>query len=620
MSQLAVPTTDAAVDPAFTAPHPGSPSMPRWETGILPPVPVVGWRNILAMIGPGVVMSASAIGGGEWLLGPTVTAKYGGALMWLAATSIIFQALYNIEISRYTLYCGEPIFSGKFRTLPGPWFWLAVYLVLDFSAVFSYHAASAAIPVEVILLGGQLPDHEHSTYHWWLNKGLSTAIFLLGMTPLIFGGKIFNSLRVLTSMKLVLLFSFLLVLGILYSSVSTWTEIGRGFFQVGNLPVQRGEDQNGNGQLDPGEDWDNDGHLDVVEQKLPPSIDTNGDGKPDAWETDSTGKPHKFVDLDGDGKRDGDNVENLFVEMAQRGRFPKLDFSLVALICGLAAIAGNGGLSNTPMSNYVRDQGWGMGHSVGAIPSMVGGHGIALTHVGSVFDVNEKSLPRWRGWYRYLMRDQLCIWLPACLIGVALPSMLSIEFLQRGTEAGDWNSAVLTAEGVREHVIAPPSSVLVTKLGLTPYLSGPAWGNLFWALTLLCGFLVLVTTMITTMDGLVRRWVDVFWTASPQLRAMPSDNIRYVYFAVLVTYGIWGVTMLWLNKPAQLITWATLGFNFALGFSCWHTLAINHLLLPRQLRPGILPSVGLILAGIFFWILGIVAVLDQLQKIGWVSL
>ena len=83
---------------------------------------------------------------------------------------------------------------------------------------------------------------------------------------------------------------------------------------------------------------------------------------------------------------------------------------------------------------------------------------------------------------------------------------------------------------------------------------------------------------------------------------------------------VFAVTMLWLNKPAQLITWATLGFNFALGFSAWHTLAINHLLLPRPLRPGLLPTLGLLLGGLFFWLLGIVAVLDQLQKIGWLTL
>ena len=128
-----------------------SQAMPRWTEGELIEAPRITWRTSLALIGPGLVMSASAIGGGEWLLGPEVTAKYGRALIWLAAMSIVFQALYNIEISRYTLYCGEPIFSGKFRTLPGPLFWLALYLMFDFSTVFPYLAASAVVPIEVLM-------------------------------------------------------------------------------------------------------------------------------------------------------------------------------------------------------------------------------------------------------------------------------------------------------------------------------------------------------------------------------------------------------------------------------------------------------------------------------------
>jgi hypothetical protein len=543
----------------FTAPHPGSQAMPRWTTGELIDAPKIGWRNLLALLGPGIVMGASAIGGGEWLLGPLVTAKYGGALMWLAALSISFQALYNIEISRYTLYCGEPIFSGKFRTLPGPWFWLAFYLLADFSSVFPYLAASAVIPVEVILLGGQLPDHDGNPAHWWLNKGLSTGIFLLAMVPLIFGGKIFNSLKVLMTTKLVLVFSFLLILGLLYSKPSTWGEIWGGFLQVGNVPVHAAE-----GSMD--------------------------------------------------------NVENVFVELVQRGRLPELDFTLIAFICALAAIAGNGGLSNTPMSNYVRDQGWGMGNKVGAIPSIVGGRGIALTHVGSVFEPNDESLPRWRRWYRHLLRDQLLIWLPACLIGVALPSMLSVEFLPRGTETDRWNAAVMTAEGVREHVTNPPAGVLVTEAGLTPWLAGKAWGNIFWALTLLCGFLVLSTTLVSTIDGIIRRWVDVFWTASPHLRQVDPRNIKYVYFACLVGYGSFGITMLWLNEPAALIKWATLGYNFALGFSCWHALVLNRVLLPRALRPSLFPTIGLAIGGAFFWTLGTVTLLNALREAGWVKL
>jgi hypothetical protein len=552
----------------FEAPHPGSPAMPRWTEGELIDAPRITWRGSLALIGPGLVMSASAIGGGEWLLGPEVTAKYGGALLWLAALSILFQALYNIEISRYTLYCGEPIFSGKFRTLPGPLFWLVIYLLFDFSTVFPYLAASAVVPVEVLILGGEIPDHDNVPYHWWLNKVLATGIFLLALVPLIFGGKIFNSLKVVMSAKLVLVFGFLLVLGIFFSRPAAWTEIWSGFFKFGNVPAL--------------------------------TRDVNGKRA-----TEQPKIPH---------------VENVFVEVTQRGRLPLLDFSLIASIAALAAIAGNGGLSNTPVSNYARDQGWGMGDKVGAIPSIVGGRGIALTHTGCVFEPNDKSLPRWRRWYRHLVRDQLLIWAPACLIGLALPSLLSVEFLPRGTSTNGWNAAVMTAGGVRDQVTNPPPGTLVSEAGLTSILAGPQWGQVFWALTLLCGFLVLSTTLVSTIDGIIRRWVDVFWISSRRLREVDPHNIKYVYFGVLICYSIFGIIMLWFFNPQELIRWATLGYNFAIGFSCWHTLALNRILLPKPLRPGLVPTVSLVIGGIFFWILGIVTLLEKLRSVGLIEL
>src|SRR5688500_3000328 len=138
-----VMTAEPATPEEFVAPHPGSKEMPRWDTGNLIDAPRFTWRNWAAMIGPGLVMGGSAIGGGEWLTGPLVTARYGGALLWLATLSILGQVIYNIEISRYTLYCGEPIFTGKFRTLPGPRFWLITYILLDFGSLFPYLAASA---------------------------------------------------------------------------------------------------------------------------------------------------------------------------------------------------------------------------------------------------------------------------------------------------------------------------------------------------------------------------------------------------------------------------------------------------------------------------------------------
>jgi len=49
-----------------------------WQTAELPPPPAFGWRNWTALIGPGLLLVGSNIGGGEWLFGPIITARYGG--------------------------------------------------------------------------------------------------------------------------------------------------------------------------------------------------------------------------------------------------------------------------------------------------------------------------------------------------------------------------------------------------------------------------------------------------------------------------------------------------------------------------------------------------------------
>src|SRR5687768_15408455 len=127
--------------------------MPPWTRAELPEAPRFTWRNWVGLIGPGLLMGGASIGGGEWLLGPSVTAKYGAGLLWLATLSIVGQVFYNLEVSRYTLATGEPIFTGKFRTMPGPMFWVIAYLLLDVGSIFPYLASNAAIPVLTSVLG-----------------------------------------------------------------------------------------------------------------------------------------------------------------------------------------------------------------------------------------------------------------------------------------------------------------------------------------------------------------------------------------------------------------------------------------------------------------------------------
>jgi hypothetical protein len=586
----------AETKPASLAPWPGSHAMPRWSMGELSDAPTFHWRNALAMIGPGLVMGAAAIGGGEWLAGPEVTAKYGGSLLWIGTVSILFQVIYNIEISRYTLYCGEPIFSGKFRLLPHPIFWVIVYLMLDWGSIFPYLALNAAVPLEAIIQG-EIPKYEGTSavalQAQFMHKLTATGLYLLVLIPLIFGGKIYNSLKLVMSFKLVAVVSFLLFLGIFFSRPATWGEIFSGLFKIGTVPILRGEDKNGNGILDPGEDFDGDGHLDVDETLAQP------------WEMDDSGKEIRWRDVDGDGKRDGYNTENIFGVMLTEGRLPVLNLSLIAALGSLAAIAGNGGLTNAPISNFTRDQGWGMGSKVGAIPSVVGGHGISLSHEGCVFDVNQETLPRWRRWYRHVLRDQVCVWMVACLIGVSLPSILSVEFLPRGTEASKWAGAAMTAEGVQKRVTEPVPGTLAYHKSIRSYIAGPRMGAFLWGATLFCGFLVMITSHTTTTDGFVRRWVDVFWTASPQLRKLPGTAVKYVYFGVLVVCAICGLTIIWVApEPGLIFKISTTFYNFAFSVSAWHTLVANCVLLPKELRPNWGIRIMLVLAGIYFGVLG----------------
>ena len=536
---------DAAVQTLEHQPAPpqlGSLEMPPWSRAELPDAPRFTWRNWVGLLGPGLLMGGASIGGGEWLLGPNVTARYGAGLLWLATLSIVFQVFYNLEVSRYALYTGEPIFTGKFRTMPGPRFWVVAYLFLDAGSVFPYLAANAATPLLASILGHvpgpadtlRLFGSSVVLNQTQMIRGTGICLFLLCLVPLIFGGKIYNSIKAVLSAKVVIVLAFLLFLAVTQTDWATWSTIISGFFQFGTVPT---------GEV---------------------------------------------------------TTDNLFVAAAQGRELPRIDFTHVATLAAFASIAGSGGLTNAVISNYTRDQGWGMGRHVGAIPSIVGGTAIALSHTGAVFDVNAQTLPRWRRWLGHVRRDQLVIWMPACFVGLALPAMLSVHFLKPGTVTSDWTAAAMTADGVRDHVARD---------------WGAAWGLPMWYAVIPCGLLVLLPTACQTADGIIRRWVDVLWTASPRLREVETHRIKQIYFRVLLGYAAFGVVTLSLShSPGTVVKIATNIYNSALGFSFFHTLAVNTILLPRELRPGWFTRAGMLLGGTFFLALAIVSLIQTVRQ------
>jgi hypothetical protein len=298
---------------------------------------------------------------------------------------------------------------------------------------------------------------------------------------------------------------------------------------------------------------------------------------------------------------EGGGVRNVFVSLFTGEGWPRVDGAVVASLAAYAAIAGIGGLKNTTISSYTREQGWGMGAQVGAISSMFGGVSLQLSHVGKVFDVDERSLPRWRRWMRHVTREQLAVWMTGSLVGVALPALLSVQFLYlaNAPPGNPWDMAARSAEGVQRVV-------------------GGGLGTFYWYLLMACAILIFVPNTVADADGTVRRWVDLAWTAVPRLRGWDPRRIRNLYFWTLVGYVALGVgVLLFLPRPQGLTEIYGCVANFAIGFSAWHVLAVNLTKLPRELRPGLFSRAALLLSGAYFMMLSAVTLHYTLKNLGW---
>ncbi len=476
-------------------------TFPAWGEEELAEAPVFRWRRWTMLIGPGLLMVGSNIGGGEWLFGPLVTAQYGGRVMWLATLAITMQVFYNLAVMRYALYCGEPIFVGYFRTRPGARFWTAFYIINDLGGLWPYLSSNAAVPLAAVILG-RLPGAQDDA----LVRGLGYAIFLSAFVPLIFGGKVYNALERVMVAKLILVLGYLGFVALAFVGWRTWWEIGSGLFQFGSLPE---------GEFN--------------------------------WAT----------------------------------------------LAAFAAVAGAGGLTNSAFSNYARDKGWGMGSKVGALPSAVGGRTIKLSHTGKVFAITPETLARWRGWLHHIRRDQLLLWAPGCVLGMALPAMFSYQYIR----------GVAHVEG---HAVA----------AMTASAMAGAHGRIFWFLTLLCGFLIMAPTQVGQLDNISRRWTDVLWTGSARLSHLEGNQVKYVYYTILALYALWGLVALRLTpNPLVLAMASGVLMNFALGFSALHTLYVNLALLPKELRPGWALRLGLVACAVFYIGISAIAFNQQWPKV-----
>ncbi|MBM3834747.1 MAG: hypothetical protein FJ403_16040 [Verrucomicrobia bacterium] len=207
-------------------------ALPYWKVDELPAPPAFGFRNVLKVIGPGAIMAATSIGGGEWLVGPAAAVKYSSAIFLIATVAIALQVVFNLEAIRYTLYTGEPIYGGIMRLKPGPKFWAGFYSVIGFLQLGWPALAGTAAAALLSAFLGRLPGMDDRQMQNLITMGLLVMVVVI----LSFGGTIERMLERFAWIMLALVFTFLVVINVAYVPIGHWGTTLKGFFQLSGIP------------------------------------------------------------------------------------------------------------------------------------------------------------------------------------------------------------------------------------------------------------------------------------------------------------------------------------------------------------------------------------------------
>jgi hypothetical protein len=206
---------------------------PPYEVSDLPePVRDLTPRKLFAILGPAVIALGGTIGGGEWLVGPSLFVKWGLALLWITTISSTLQVFLNLEMIRYTLYTGEPITVGYMRLWPGKAFWGWFYSVIGFlERALPGWAMGTATALAAAQLGRIPGGPDKGTVIIWTYVIFASCVVLVSM-----GRTIERTLEWANWLMMFVVLGGLFILDIFIVPGSVWVQGLVGFVSFGYIP------------------------------------------------------------------------------------------------------------------------------------------------------------------------------------------------------------------------------------------------------------------------------------------------------------------------------------------------------------------------------------------------
>jgi len=214
-----------------------------------------------------------------------------------------------------------------------------------------------------------------------------------------------------------------------------------------------------------------------------------------------------------------------------------------------------------------------MAKTIGYIPSAFGGKEVHVSPSGSIPSPTKENVEHFKGWWKLLNFDQWVIFWVGGMLGMALPGLLYVSQIAPGTTLPQWGIAVSAAE---------------------------RFGILGLYMIAGIGFWILFSSAMSNLDLVPRQCTDMLWYSSPRVRAWAKNDIRKVYYCLLVAVLIWGTIYVNITLPIVILAISANVANFTMALSAIMTVIVNRKFLPKEYRPSIWPEIIMVISMLFF--------------------
>jgi hypothetical protein len=196
----------------------------------------------------------------------------------------------------------------------------------------------------------------------------------------------------------------------------------------------------------------------------------------------------------------------------------------------------------------------------------------------------KENVTHFRGWWKLLNFDQWAIFWVRGLLGMALPGILYVCQVPRGTTLASWGIAVSAAQ---------------------------RFGTLGLYMIAAMGFWILFSSAMSNIDLVPRQCTDMLWYGSPRVRKWAKNDIRKVYYGMLIAVIVWGTIYVNITLPIIILAISANVANFTMALSAIMTVRVNRKFLAKEFRPQVWRDVIMIASTVFFGLFFTLFVLTQ---------